>query len=135
LARLRGMRVLVIDREEQTRRSAHAVLEKYGCEVETAPTGPEGLSLAETGRFDAIISDIQQVGLGGTAVYRGAKSRQPAARIILMKGFCYDSEHTVVNARQEPYWIPLIFKPFIPNQLLKALTSDPPPPLHPPRPS
>jgi two-component system, sensor histidine kinase SagS len=126
LLRLRGMRVLVIDREEQTRRSAHAILEKFGCEVETAPTGPEGMQLAETGRFDAVISDIQQVGMGGTAVYRGAKTRQPAARIVLMKGFCYDSEHTVVNARQEDYWIPLIYKPLIPNQLLNALTADSP---------
>src|SRR5262245_51391418 len=126
LARLRGMRILVIDREEQTRRTAHAMLEKLGCEVETAPTGPEGLSLADTGRFDAVITDIQQVGMGGTAVYRGAKTRQPAARIILLKGFCYDSEHTVVNARQEAYWIPLIFKPIVPNQLLNALTADAP---------
>jgi CheY-like chemotaxis protein len=126
LTKLRGMRVLVIDREEQTRRTAHAMLEKYGCEVETAPTGSEGLRLAETGRFDAIITDIQQVGMGGTAVYRGAQTRQPLARIILVKGFCYDSEHTIVNARQEAYWVPLIFKPLIANQLLNALTADPP---------
>jgi two-component system, sensor histidine kinase SagS len=126
LTKLKGMRVLVIDREEQARRSVHALLEKYGCEVETAPTGAEGLRLAETGSFGAVISDIQQPGMGGTAVYRGAKARQPDARIILAKGFCYDCEHTVVNARQEGYWIPLIFKPFIPDQLLNALTAEPP---------
>ena len=51
---------------------------------------------------------------------------QPAGRIILTQGFEYDGGHTLVNVRQEGYWLPILYKPFQPNQLFKALTCPSP---------
>ncbi len=123
---IKGYHILVIDSDEQVRRSAHAILEKYGCEVETVHFGKEGIFLAETGEFNAILCDIRHPDERGTIIYRSLRRIQPNARIILTQAFGYDSEHTVVNARQDGYWLPVIFKPFRVEQLLNALTCSPP---------
>ena len=40
---LRGRRVLVVDADENVRSAAHALLERYGCVVETAHDGAEAM--------------------------------------------------------------------------------------------
>jgi CheY-like chemotaxis protein len=126
--RLKGKRILVIDSEERIRRSAHALLEKEGCQVETASTGQEGLSLARSGIYDAVLMAIRHPDIGGTSLYRSLKAILPNGRVILTQGFEYDGGHTLVNVRQEGYWLPVLYKPFQPHQLLKALTCPPPAP-------
>ena len=123
---VKGMRILVVDSDERIRRSAHALLEKEGCQVETATTGLEGLSLARSSRYDAVLMAIRHPDIGGTALYRGLRALQPAGRVILTQGFEYDGGHTLVNVRQEGYWLPVLYKPFQPNQLFKALTCPSP---------
>jgi two-component system, sensor histidine kinase SagS len=124
---LRAMRILVIDSEEHVRRGAHQLLERQGCEVETAITASHGLAMARVGEYDAVLTDIRHPDMRGTIVYRTLRQILPAARIVLTQAFGYDSEHTVVNARQDGYWLPVIFKPFRNEQLLNALTCTPPP--------
>ncbi len=125
--KLRGMRILVIDCDERIRRSAHSLLEKQGCQVETAATAKEGLALAASGNYDGVLVAVRHPDLGGTAVYRQLQCLQPAGRIILTQGFEYDGGHTIVNARQEGYWLPVLFKqPFQEAQMISALTCLPP---------
>ena len=121
--RLKGMRILVIDDDERIRRSAHSLLEKEGCQVETVSSGQEGLTLARSSRYDAVLMAIKPTDMGGTALYLGLKTLQPGSRVILTQGFEYDGGHTLPNVRQEGYWLPVLYKqPFQPNQLFKALT-------------
>jgi CheY-like chemotaxis protein len=125
--RLKGMRILVIDEDDRIRRSAHSLLEKEGCQVETVSSGQEGLTLARSSRYDAILMAIKPADIGGTSLYRSLKSLQPASRVILTQGFEYDGGHTLPNVRQEGYWLPVLYKqPFQPNQLFKALTCQTP---------
>ena len=125
--RLKGMRILVIDDDERIRRSAHSLLEKEGCQVETVSNGQEGLTLARSSRYDAVLMAIKPPDMGGTALYRGLKMLQPASRVILTQGFEYDGGHTLPNLRQDGYWLPVLYKqPFQPNQLFKALTCQTP---------
>lgn len=119
---LKGARILVIDNEERIRRSAHSILEKFGCQVETAATAMEGIALADTGEYDAIISDIRLPDLGGYETYRRLKQAQPKSRLILMSGFGYDSGHAIVKARMDGLRS-VIYKPFRVEQLLTALLS------------
>lgn len=123
---LKGMRVLVVDSDERIRRSAHALLEKEGCVVETAATGQEGIALARSSRYDAVLMAIRHPDIGGTNLYRTLAALHPAGRVILTQGFEYDGGHTIVNVRQEGYWLPILYKPFQPNQLFKALTCSRP---------
>src|SRR5262249_18829044 len=58
-AKLHGRRVLIVDADEATRRSAHALLGKYGCQVEAARTAAEAIDLATNDTYDAVLLDIR----------------------------------------------------------------------------
>ncbi|MFM8708612.1 MAG: GAF domain-containing protein [Planctomycetia bacterium] len=64
-----GRRILVVDADDQVRAAAHALLERYGCVVETARDGAEAASLVRTGggdAYDVIITDIRLPDMSGT---------------------------------------------------------------------
>ena len=126
---LKGLRVLVADNDERVRRSAHGLLGRWGCVVETARDGQEALTMARLGTYDAILADIRLPDMTGYDVYRGLRQAQPAARVILMTAYGYDPTHSLVKARQDGLRF-VLFKPFRVDQLWDALTRNdaaPPP--------
>jgi two-component system, sensor histidine kinase SagS len=126
--KLDGMRILVIDSDERIRKSAHFILERRGCVVETASNPAEGIAMAKAGTYDAVLVSVKHKDMGGTAAYRALVKAVPLGRVILTQGFEYDSCHTVVNAKQDGYWLPVLFKPFQELTLIKALTAPAPSP-------
>jgi CheY-like chemotaxis protein/GAF domain-containing protein len=123
-ARLKGLRVLVVDCDDRIRRSAHGLLGRFGCQVETAKTGQEALAMARVGAYDAVLVDIRLPDMGGYEAYRRLREAQPQARVVLMTSFGYDSSHAIVKARQEGLRY-VLFKPFRTDQLVDALVGAP----------
>ena len=82
--------------------------------------------MAKAGTYDAVLVSVKHKDMGGTAAYRALVKAVPLGRVILTQGFEYDGGHTVVNARQDGYWLPVLFKPFQEPVLFKALTCPPP---------
>jgi CheY-like chemotaxis protein len=119
-ARLKGLRVLVVDSEERVRQSAHALLGRFGCQVETTKSGREAAAMARAGTYDAILVDIRLPDLGGYEAYRLLRDAQPLARMVLVAGFGYDSSHAIVKARQDGLRF-VLYKPFRIDQLVDAL--------------
>jgi CheY-like chemotaxis protein len=119
---LRGLRVLVADNDDRVRRSAHSLLGRWGCTVETARDGQEALIMARLGAYDAIVADIRLPDMDGYEVFMKLKEAQPQARLILMSGYGYDPTHSLVKARQEGLKH-VLFKPFRVDQLLRELSS------------
>ena len=109
------------DNDERVRRSAHGLLGRWGCVVETARDGQEALTMARLGSYDAILADIRLPDVSGYEVYRQLREAQPQARVILMTAYGYDPSHTLVKARQDGLRH-VLFKPFRVDQLLNALT-------------
>jgi CheY-like chemotaxis protein/PAS domain-containing protein len=123
---LKGLRVLVADNDDRVRRSAHGLLGRWGCVVETARDGHEAVTMARLSSYDAILADIRLPDLSGYEVYRQLRDAQPQANVILMTGYGYDPTHAIVKARQEGLrWV--LYKPFRVDQLREALTNPPPP--------
>ena len=120
---LKGMHVLVADNDERVRRSAHGLLGRWGCVVETARDGQEALTMAKLGSYDAVLADIRLPDMTGYDVYRGMRQAQPAARVILMTGYGYDPAHSLVKAKQDGLRF-VLFKPFRVDQLWDALTRN-----------
>jgi CheY-like chemotaxis protein len=120
---LKGMHVLVADNDERVRRSAHGLLGRWGCVVETARDGREALTMAKLGAYDAILADIRLPDMTGYDAYRELRKAQPAARVILMTSYGYDPTHSLVKARQEGLRF-VLFKPFRVDQLWDALTKN-----------
>ncbi len=123
---LRGCRILVIDADEQVRLSAHELLEKQGCIVETAHTGAEAIfmirNLSEDQEYGAIIADIRLSDVSGYELLVQLKELLDNPPLILMTGFGYDPGHSIVKARQAGLRAgAVLYKPFRLDQLVDTL--------------
>jgi CheY-like chemotaxis protein len=117
---LQGLRILVIDADPDIRRAAHDLLSRFGCIVESAPTGEIGLRMADSVTYQLVMADIRLPDIGGSDLYRQFLERHPGVPVALMTGFGYDSGHSLVKARQMGMKTTL-FKPFRRDLLLKAV--------------
>jgi CheY-like chemotaxis protein/GAF domain-containing protein len=117
---LKGLRVLVADDDERVRRSAHGLLGRFGCIVDTARDGHEALTMARLSTYDAIIADIRLPDMTGYDFFHKLREAQPQAHVILMTAYGYDPSHSIVKARQEGMKH-VLYKPFRVDQLLDAL--------------
>jgi CheY-like chemotaxis protein len=122
---LRGRRVLVADADENVRSAGHALLDRYGCIVETAHDGAEAIYMVRAlldDAYDVIISDIRLPDMNGYELMQKLQENMDAVPLVLMTGFGYDPGHTIVNARKAglPAWA-VLYKPFRLDQLLKAV--------------
>ncbi|MGD9636107.1 MAG: response regulator [Pirellulales bacterium] len=119
-----GKRVLVVDADETVRSAAHALLDRYGCIVETAHDGSEAQfmvrSLANNQRYDAIISDIRLPDMSGYDLLMKLKETLEVVPMALMTGFGYDPGHSIVRARQAGLQA-VLYKPFRLDQLLEVV--------------
>ena len=98
----------------------------YGCEVTVASDGTTAINQLAEASFDLVLSDIKMPGKSGYDVFAAAKNANAKTPVILMTGFGYDPNHTIVRARREGL-AAVLFKPFKVDQLLSevrtALTS------------
>ena len=117
---LKGKRILIVDGDKEIRRSGHELLGRFGSNVETAQDGAGALLMARTHKYDVVIADIRLADLKGDEMFRRLREFDPRQQVILMAGFGYDSNHTIVKARQMGLQS-VIYKPFRREQLLKAL--------------
>ncbi len=123
--KLCGRRVLVVDADEQVRNDAHALLERYGCIVETAHEGDEAVLMVRNcdpmEAYSVIISDIRLPDYSGYQLMVRLQKLQPYVPMVLMTGFGYDPGHSIVKARQAGlHPKAILYKPFRLDQLLNV---------------
>ena len=130
---LRDRRILVVDADESVRSAAHDLLERYGCVVETAHEGAEAVlmvrSMSADNTYEVVIADIRLPDIPGHELFIKLKEYMERVPMILMCGFGYDPDHSIVKARQMGlHPSAILFKPFRLDQLLETvemlLTSD-----------
>jgi len=125
---LAGKRILLVDADEAVRQAAHALLERYGCTVETAASGDEAVAMARISPYDVFICDIRLPDMCGYDAFCKLRDIQPQTPTILMSGFGYDPSHSIVRARRLGLRT-VLYKPFRVDRLIAAieavLTSSP----------
>jgi len=117
---LHGKRVLVADDEEIIRETIADVLAKGGALPVTARDGEEAVVMLRTQPFDLVLSDIKMPHRNGYEVFAAAKQANPRCPVILITGFGYDPEHSIVRASREGL-AGVLFKPFKVEQLLELI--------------
>ncbi len=121
---LLSRRILVVDDDESVRSAAHALLERYGCIVETAHDGVEALSMiraiSSMGTYDVVIADIRLPDMNGYELLLKLKEMDEMPPLVLMTGFGYDPGHSIVKARQAGLK-EVLYKPFRLDQLLETV--------------
>ncbi len=108
---LADKRILVADDEPNIRATIADVLHKYRATVTVAANGEEAIALLEEHEYDLILSDIKMPDKSGYDVFAAAQRLPHAPPVILMTGFGYDPNHSIVRASQEGLQA-VLFKPF-----------------------
>ena len=123
---LRGKRILVVDGDLAIRTSAHALLERHDCVIETTRLGSEAESLFRHSlgddHYDAIIAGVKLPDMSAYDLMLLLKPMVERVPLILTQASEWDSGHTVVKCREAGLhaagWI---IKPFKERQLLDAV--------------
>ena len=112
------MRVLVIEDDEQAAGYLKKGLTEHGWVVDHAPDGPQGLSLASSAPYDALIVDRMLPGLDGLAVIEALrKSGNTTPVLILSAKSSVDDRVGGLRAGGDDY----LTKPFAFAELLARL--------------
>jgi DNA-binding NtrC family response regulator len=123
-----GSTVLVADDDANLRTTISDVLRKYKANVVVVANGQEAISQIHQRSFNLVISDIKMPDKTGYDVFAAARRTSSFTPVILMTGFGYDPNHSIVRASHEGLQA-VLFKPFKVNQLLsevrKALQAQP----------
>jgi len=117
---LAGQSILFVDADEATRRAAHHLLGQWGATVETAKDASEALALARGTTYNLAICDIFLPDMTGFEVFQSLRHIQPNLPIVLMTGFAYDQNHSIVKARNEGMKT-VLYKPFRAERILEAV--------------
>jgi CheY-like chemotaxis protein len=121
---LAGAHILVADDEPNLRTTISDVLRKYNADVTLAANGAEAIAKVdaqpESCPFDLVLSDIKMPDKSGYDVFAAARRRCSHVPVILMTGFGYDPNHSIVRASQEGLQA-VLFKPFKVDQLLAEI--------------
>ena len=116
-------RVLVVEDEQVIRNFLKEALHNlYGCNVDEAADGAEGLALLETNEYNLILSDIRMPGMTGSEFYLRLRDSRPslAAKVIFVTG------HMGQNQLQEDierWGVPVLAKPFTMDRLARICAS------------
>src|SRR5690606_36072005 len=81
------LKILVVDDDALVLMNTVDMLEDLGHEVVSASSGAEALRLADSTRFDVVVTDHAMPRMTGTQLATALRSRQPGLPIILATGY------------------------------------------------
>ncbi len=86
-----GLRLLVVDDDEQVREGLTGALQDLGCVTLAAEDGRAALALLDGGaKLDALITDFSMPGMSGLELIGEAHARRPGLPAILITGYVGD---------------------------------------------
>ena len=115
-----GKRILVVEDQEDNRRILRDLLTSVGYEIIEAVTGEEGVALAETGRPDLILMDIQLPGIDGYEATRRVRAHPALRQVPIIAVTSYALSGDDVKAK-EAGCNDYFSKPFSPRALLAKI--------------
>jgi CheY-like chemotaxis protein len=119
-----GLHMLVVDDEDRVRDEVSQVLQQLGCRVTSCANGTEAFAALEAAGaasgFAIVVSDIRLPDASGYEVFTKTREVLPDVPVILMTGFGYDPDHTIVRASANGVQ-GILLKPFRTSQLIDAV--------------
>ena len=116
-----GLRVMLVEDDSEVRKVVEAFLAALGCEVVSAATADQALSVLDAGAgpFDLLLSDIALgAGMRGTRLAAEVQQRFPRMAVLLMSGF---SSELLDADREVPQSWELLRKPYTRSDLARAM--------------
>jgi CheY-like chemotaxis protein len=113
-----GVRVLLVEDDDDNRELMSEVLEAAGYEVITAAGGAEGLRKLSETPVDVVVTDVGMPGMGGLEVARAVKKIAPRIPVVVVTG--YAEREDIASARGREVDAVLV-KPIDPDSLTSAI--------------
>ena len=79
-------RILAVDDQRYFRELIEGLLREEGYEVQTASSGEEALRILDHGVFDAVVTDLSMVGMGGLELCERISANRPDVPVIILTG-------------------------------------------------
>jgi CheY-like chemotaxis protein len=115
-----GLRVLVVEDNQEILRSLGDVLRDHGCEVVEAPNGATALARLETGAVDLVLTDLAMPGVSGWEVASACRARYPEMPVGLITGFGDQLEPEKLERHGIQF---VVAKPFSSDELLQVVAT------------
>ncbi len=118
---LRGKRALIADDDEGIRHTISETLGRLECECTICKDGEEAIRAIGERELDVVVSDIVMPYHDGYEVFAAAKQRSDKLAVVLITGFGYDPNHTIVRACNQGCE-EVLYKPFTPQKLIEKVS-------------
>lgn len=114
--------ILVVDDDVDITEFLSTELEEFdeNLKVISFQNGMLALQYLQQNKADLLITDIAMPDMDGYELYSRVSDLRPDLPIIMMTGFGYDPNHTVVNAKKAGLK-DVVFKPFDINKLMNII--------------
>lgn len=116
-SKLRPVRILVVEDNEQVGAFAEALLADQGHHVSRVNSAEDALALISERSFDLVFSDVVMPGMGGLRLAEILAVKRPELPVVLATGYSEE-----INQRG-PSGRPFILKPYRLTTLLEAIAS------------
>jgi two-component system OmpR family response regulator len=113
-----GLRVLLVEDDDDNRDLMAEVLDSAGHEVLPASSGQEGLKTLSEHSVDVVVTDVGMPGMGGLEMARAAKAIAPSVPVVIVTGWA--EREDIANARGKDVDAVLI-KPVDPDALTQTV--------------
>jgi two-component system OmpR family response regulator len=113
-----GIRVLLVDDEEELVATIQERLEMRGIVAEAVTTGHEALERIQQSAFDVVVVDLKMPGLAGTDVVDVVRKRAPKTQVLVITGHG-SRQDELEELSNRGYRI--LLKPFRLNRLIEMI--------------
>ena len=112
-------KILLVEDERSMRLGLLHALKAEGYKVKAATNGTEGISLAEAGAFDLVVTDLRLPDISGIDMLKAVKDISQDTGVIIITAFA--EVRTAVEAMREGAY-DYISKPFDPDELFLVIS-------------
>jgi DNA-binding NtrC family response regulator len=113
-----GIRVLLVDDEEELVATIQERLEMRGILAEAVTTGHDALERIQEASFDVVVVDLKMPGLGGTDIVDVIRKRRPEIQVLLITG--HGSGHGELDELADRGYR-ILLKPFQIDRLIEMI--------------
>ncbi len=113
-----GLRVLLVEDDDDNRELMAEVLAAAGYEVLSAASGADGLKTLSEHSVDVLVTDVGMPGMGGIEVARAAKAIAPTVPVVVVTGWAEREDIASARGREVDA---VLIKPVDPDALAAAV--------------
>ena len=113
-----GLRVLLVEDDDDNRELMAEVLAASGYEVLPAASGQDGLKMLSEHSIDVVVTDVGMPGMGGLEMARAAKAIAPTVPVVIVTGWAEREDITSARGREVDA---VLIKPVDPDALSEAV--------------